>query len=216
MKILRDQYNIHGIKTPCIRIEHEQSHGDIILIHGYGGCKEEMLGLGFRLSESGYSISVIDLKGHGENTDPFDMTLLDQVESIIAALPHKNRIAIGHSLGGRLALLSQANIRIGISPALNKSFSEQTVRLLKNMRQYRVRAIDENINFTLLNTLPKVEISNGDLILYGSRDILDIIESATKMNKNIRCIKDAMHGDICFLEDTFTVVKDFISGHTTE
>jgi pimeloyl-ACP methyl ester carboxylesterase len=219
MKIFREIIITQAAKTPCIKIVNDRSHGDIILIHGYGGCKEEILALGFRMAESGFNISAIDLKGHGENEDLFDMSLLDQVNSIIATLPHENKIAIGHSLGGRLALLSDANIRVGISPALKKNYSDATVRFIKNLRQYRIRESDENTNFILLEKLPEINFTKRDLILYGERDLPDIIESIRSIQINrdrIRSIRNAFHGDICFLENTFSMTENFIIEQTSE
>ena len=62
----------NGYNIPSILIEPPESSGIVIIIHGYGGSKEEQLGSGWRISLSGFTSCLIDLPGHGENTDYFD------------------------------------------------------------------------------------------------------------------------------------------------
>ena len=90
--------------------------GAAVVVHGYGGCKEEQLGLAFRVAESGLVTYSIDLRGHGQHPLKLDYNVQDDVE---LAIQHARRygkvVAIGHSLGGRLSLMSSADFSIQIS-----------------------------------------------------------------------------------------------------
>ena len=118
-------------------------------------------------------------------------------------------LLLGHSLGGRLSLISNADYAIGISPALNKIFSPQTVKLLEDNRDYKVRKSDCDV-FKILNDLPIFQFDkNKSLIIYGSRDIPEIMSECVKLDSDgVEVIKidDALHSDIFLYEPTFKTV----------
>jgi esterase/lipase len=219
MKISRNNLKINKIGIPSIEIIPDEYIGEILMIHGYGGCKEEILGLSFRLSEEHYKCTCIDLRGHGENKSVYDDSLLTDINAIIDTMnSNTTRIAIGHSLGGRLALLSHADIKIGISPALTGVFSEQTIAFIKSMRQHRVREVNSNINFEFLSKIPKVNdsLTSKDLIIYGKKDVPDIIleiKELSKSFKNIHEIDSAYHGDTFIMEEAVATIKNHLAKH---
>jgi dienelactone hydrolase len=45
----------------------ESPRGGAAVVHGYGGCKEQMLGISARLAEEGWASLAIDIRGHGEH-----------------------------------------------------------------------------------------------------------------------------------------------------
>ena len=213
MEITRTEFKSNNTIFPSINIKVENSKAEVIIIHGFGGNKEEQLGLGFRVSELGFNTYTIDLQGHGQNEQPLDSDLLDNLNSVIKQLKNKYKVvAIGHSLGGRISLLSDADIRIGISPALKKNYSEKTVGMINMMRQYRVKELEPGYNFQLLNELPDVDktMTPQDLILYGTRDVPEIIEECKALadkELNVFLIPNAFHNDIYLLEDTIKEVE---------
>jgi len=129
-------------------------------------------------------------------------------------------VVIGHSLGGRLALISSADFAIGISPALSTTFGEETAGILKNVRDYRV---SEAFSGELWKVMKKLPIVNFDdhtkkSIIYGSRDVPEIISSCNSLktkDSSVKEIENAMHNDIFTLECTFQSVisklKDYFS-----
>ncbi|MGH7372459.1 MAG: alpha/beta hydrolase, partial [Candidatus Methylomirabilales bacterium] len=50
----------------------EAPRGGAAVVHGYGGCKEQMLGISARLAEEGWAALALDLRGHGEHPAPLD------------------------------------------------------------------------------------------------------------------------------------------------
>ena len=220
MKIIRNNIIINKIEVPSIEIIPNDFKGEILLIHGYGGSKEEILGLGYRLAQERYKCICIDLRGHGESKFLYDDNILLDINEIIGTMDkNKIRIAAGHSLGGRIALLSNADIKIGMSPALAKDYSEQTNKFIKSMRQHKVNEVHNNINFEFLYNLPLVNehLSENDLIIYGEKDVPEIIQEISILSKgfkNIHKINFAFHGDTFIMEEAITVIKNHILKHS--
>src|SRR6266545_1757628 len=80
------------------------------LFHSYGSCKEAMLGLALTLAGAGLVCTVPDLPGHGEHPEVFGPSVLDEARAAVQhARSYGSAVAVGHSLGGRLALLSGAD-----------------------------------------------------------------------------------------------------------
>jgi hypothetical protein len=196
-----------GFNLPSVVLTPSCARGAALVIHGYGGCKEEQLGLAWRVAEFGLMTYVIDLRGHGEHPLMLDGNVLQDAEVALRhCRPFGKTVAIGHSLGGRLALVSGADYAIGISPALATEFSVQTEQLLKGMRGHRVREVHPRINFDTLRELPvwRPLENRGALILYGSRDIPEIVASCKQLKTEgaaVVQIEDALHSDI-FLHQT--------------
>ena len=219
MEIITTEFTSRYGTTPMIKISSPNDKSSAIVMHGFGGNKEEQLGLGFRIAEMGFTTYTVDLRGHGRNANALDLSLLDEVNALIESLRGDGKIVtIGHSLGGRLSLLSSADFRIGISPALDKTYSPQTAAMIGSLRGYRAVESERDGNFKLLNALPLVDESmkSTDLILFGSRDVPEIIEYCRRLaDKGIQATKihNALHGDIFLLDDTFREISTFLSVH---
>lgn len=211
MTVIRQPIRGNGFDVPCIQLIPSNAHNAAVIAHGYGGCKEEPLGLAWRVAESGIAVCSIDLRGHGEHTLPMDEHIQDDIEAAIDHCRSYGKVtAIGHSLGGRLALISSADHAIGISPALNRTFSAQTREILKNLRSYRAREMYPGQNFEILSKLPayRQETGRETMIVYGSRDVPDIIAACNEIRSSIPTvqIENALHNDIYTLEATFKCV----------
>ena len=84
------------------------SSKDIVLLHGWGQNIEMMDPIGKRLEED-FKITIIDLPGFGKSPEPDeDSDIFDYYELLnkfLLKLKITNPIMIGHSFGGRLAIL---------------------------------------------------------------------------------------------------------------
>jgi hypothetical protein len=212
MNIERQMIQGKGLSVPCIMLTPESPKGAAVVVHGYGGCKEEQLGLAWRIAEKGIAACSIDLRGHGENKHPMDWDMIDDVE---AALDHCKGFgkvaAIGHSMGGRVCLLSKAEYKIGISPAYSKTYGPRTHQSICNSRDYRVIQAFPDALFRTLAAFPEWQYDGGNaLIVYGSRDLPEIFASCEHLKNNgtpAVLIDKALHSDIFLLEETFKAVS---------
>ncbi|MBU3217741.1 alpha/beta fold hydrolase (plasmid) [Clostridium estertheticum] len=221
MDIRRKIIKSNGFNVPSIIFTPSDIHGAAVIIHGYGGSKEEMLGLAYRVAEIGLKTCVIDLRGHGEHTLNLDEGVLQDMEAAIKYCRSFGKVVvIGHSLGGRLALISSSDFAIGISPALNTAFGEETQGILKNVRGYRVREAFSGELWEVMKKLEKVKFDDNTKksIIYGSRDVPEIISLCNSLktkNSSVIEIENAMHSDIFTLERTFQSVisklNDYLS-----
>ncbi|MDF2503618.1 alpha/beta fold hydrolase [Clostridium sp.] len=209
MDIRRQIIKCDGFTIPTIILTPSHLYGSAIVIHGYGGSKEEQLGLAYRVAETGFKTFVIDLRGHGENELCFDEKVMLDVEAAIQyCRPFGKVTAIGHSMGGRLALISSADYAIGISPALDTSFGKETQKILSNVRDYRISQLFSGELLEVLKKIPTVNLNDNikKSIIYGSRDIPEIISSCNILksrNLSVTEINNALHSDIFTLEITF-------------
>lgn len=211
MAIIRESIQGNGFVVPGVQFIPSNAKNAVVIAHGYGGCKEEPLGLAWRVAESGVAVCSIDLRGHGEHALPMDEHIRDDIEAAIEHCRSYGKVtAIGHSLGGRLALISSADHAIGISPALERTFSPQTREVLKNMRSYRVREMYPGQIFDLLNDLPTYRHEEGkkEMIVYGSRDVPEVMTACNGLRTSlpINRIENALHNDIYTLEATFKCI----------
>lgn len=214
MDIKGESIKGNGFEIPSIVLTPSEFKGAAIIIPGYGGSKEEELGLAYRVAEIGFKTFAIDFRGHGENTLVFDKNVaMDLKTSIEYCKKFGKVVAIGHSLGGRIALTSNADYAIGISPALNTVFSEATMKLLTTMRNYRVNLASEDSIKKVMKELSVFDFKDdfNRAIIYGSRDIPEIVSVCSSYKGKakkalINEIDNALHSDICTLEVTFNTV----------
>ena len=127
-------------RIPAVLLQPAHPRGAAVILHGHGRSKEEQIGIGWRVAEAGVAACVIDYRGHGEHPLPLDFRAGEDMAAAIRFCRRFGKVmAISHSLGGRLALLSNADYRIAISPSLSRTYGERTQEMLKAMRSYRVR-----------------------------------------------------------------------------
>jgi dienelactone hydrolase len=197
------------LQVPAIKVSPEDPVGAAVVVHGYGGCKEEQLGLAWRVAGSQLVTFAIDLRGHGQYRMALDHDLQEDVEMVIRhARKYGKVVSIGHSLGGRLSLMSSADFAIGISPPMDGTYGARTEELLKKLRGYRVRTESPGQVFDILAKIPDWEDKDEarSMIVYGSRDVPEIITACDLLRlrkANVLRIEDALHSDTYLLEKTF-------------
>jgi len=210
MEIKREIIEGNGFEVPCVTFKPSNSRGAVVLVHGYGGLKEETFGLALHIAEKGFTTGAIDLRGHGEHQFDLDGNILSDLETAISYFKRFGKVtAVGHSLGGRLSLISSADYAIGISPALNKTFSPQTRKILEELRGYRVHKSNFTV-FKILKDIPSFQFDeDNSLIIYGSRDVPEIMSKCDKLKSEgtqVVQIENALHNDIFLFGPTFKTV----------
>ncbi|MDE5755797.1 MAG: alpha/beta hydrolase [Clostridia bacterium] len=170
---------------------------DVIFLHGWGGSIDSFRGAGEYFSNQ-YRCTLVDFYGFGESPLPGILTLDDYakgVEEILEKYSMKDVILVGHSFGGRVAMLMASrndNIKsivlvdsAGLKPrfSLKKFCKKVAYRLKKALKMdvskcgssdYRklsgdMRETFKNIvNFHLDYCLEDIKCST--LIIWGKKD----------------------------------------------
>ena len=161
--------------------------GGAVVLHPYGGTKEQMLGVAFGLAERGIACLLPDLCGHGENYTPIGVGMLAEME---AAMRYARRLgpltAVGLSLGGRLALMSSADCMVAISPSVVTEISPQGKWMFENFPSPAVREPYSGYVTELLDQLGPVRPHDRPcLLLYAERDIPMILEGAAGLKATL-------------------------------
>ena len=158
-----------------------------VVIHPYGGTKEQMLAVALGLVEKGIACLVPDLCGHGENHTEIGVGMLGEMEAGIRyARRFGPTLAAGISLGGRLALMSSADCMVAISPAVVSEISPQGKWMFENFPSPAVREPYSGYVTELLDKLgPVARHARPCLLLYSERDIPMILEGAAGLKADL-------------------------------
>ena len=116
----------------------------IVLLHGWGQNIEMMDSIGKGL-EKDYRIIILDLPGFGKSSEPtYGYTVYDYYEVLcefLDKLKVKNPILVGHSFGGRIAIIYSAKRKVEKLVLLSAPFRRSTkknsfkVKVLKFMKK---------------------------------------------------------------------------------
>ncbi len=167
-----------GHAIPAYLLEPDTARGAAVICHGYGGAKEDMLALALAVVEGAQCRALcIDLRGHGENLAPIGAGVLDDKQAALDFLSADGPVvAIGHSLGGRLALMADADLAIAVSPAVVQEISPQGRWMFENFPSPLVREPYSGYVVELLNRLGDVpQRARPCLLIHAARDIPNII-----------------------------------------
>jgi pimeloyl-ACP methyl ester carboxylesterase len=161
--------------------------GGAVVCHGYGASKEQMLGIVTAVAEKGIAVLAVDLCGHGENTAPIGPAMRDEMEAAIAYIRRFGKTAvIGHSLGGRLALMSSADVMVAMSPSVMMQMSPQGKWMFENLPSPGLREPYSGYVLELLEKLgPVPPHSRPCLLLYSERDIQALLDSAASLQAGL-------------------------------
>lgn len=190
---------------------------DVVLLHGWGQNIEMMKPLGDKL-EKDFRITILDLPGYGGSTEPktewgiYDYC--DVLEEFLLKLKIKNPIVMGHSFGGRIAIIyaSRNNTEklvlfgtpcirkeasIGIKVKVLKTLKK--VPGLKRFEEFAKRHIGSDdyrkaspmMRKILVNTVNEdlssyaKKIKCPTLLIWGDKDMAVDIEEARELEKMI-------------------------------
>ncbi len=159
----------------------------VVVLHPYGGTKEQMLGVALGLAEHGVACILPDLCGHGENHAAIGPSMAQEMEAAVRyARSYGPAGAVGISLGGRLALMSSADWMVAISPAVVAEISPQGKWMFENFPSPAVREPYSGYVTELLAQLgPVPRHSRPCLLLYGERDIPMILQGAAGLQADL-------------------------------
>lgn len=202
--------NIRNIDINYIQYGSENGK-NIVLLHGWGQNIEMMKPLGDRLQD--FHITIIDFPGFGESSEPkSSLTIYDYVEILEEFLEELNihkPILIGHSFGGRVAILyasrnSTEKLVLFGAPCVRherRSLKEKVLKSIKKMPgmnkigEYAKKYIGSNdyrkaspiMRETLVNVINEdlssyaKKIQCPTLLIWGTNDTEAPIEEAKEL-----------------------------------
>ncbi len=176
-----------GHAIPAFLFSPASPRGGAVVCHGYGGSKEEMLGVAVAVAERGTAALAIDLCGHGENPAPIGPAMFEELEVAIAFVRRFGKAAaVGHSLGGRLALMSSADVMVAMSPSVMMQMSPQGKWMFENLPSPGVREPYTGYVIELLERLGPVP-SHGRpcLLIYSERDLKPLLDGAADLQARL-------------------------------
>ncbi len=192
-----------GAPVPAILICPESPRMGVVLLHPYGTSKEHMLGLAFAGAEQGGAALAIDNSGHGENMAAIGPRMLAEVDSAVAYMRRYGEVGCaGLSLGGRLALMSQADTMVAMSPAVVAEISPQGKWMFENFPKPGVREPYSGYVAQLLVELGPVPAHKRPcMLLYAERDIPMILNGANDLKQllpqaEVRYVKTDIRPDV--------------------
>lgn len=204
------QKTIRNININYIQYGNETGK-NIVLLHGWGQNIEMMAPLGNNLTD--YHITILDFPGFGNSSEPLtSLTIYDYVEileELLIELKIKKPIIMGHSFGGRVAILYAARnpveklVLFG-SPCIRdnrKSIKESILKSLKKLpgmekigefaKNYIGSTDYKNASPVMRETLVNVinedlskyamKIECPTLLIWGTNDEAAPIEDARKL-----------------------------------
>ncbi len=154
--------NIKDVNINYVQYGNE-SGKEVVLLHGWGQNIEMMNPVGKGL-ESDYHITILDLPGFGKSSEPpFGWSIYDYYEMLcefLDKLKIKNPILIGHSFGGRVAILYAAKKKVHKLVLLSSPFKKST-----KTNSFKVKVLKTLKKMTFLNDLAdfmKTKIGSTD------------------------------------------------------
>lgn len=127
------------------QIRHPKPSGILLLLHGFGTCKEDLLDLAHGLYNNGdYHLLLLDLRGHGAsggNTLSFGCREVDDIKEVLQFIKQNSSFeklpvgCLGISMGGSIAILAAAylpnQIRAVVSDSAYFNLANAIARVFK-------------------------------------------------------------------------------------
>lgn len=91
---------------------HDTAHGSVVLVHGSWGSSAMWMTYIQSLSEQGWDVYALDLRGHGQSGGSLDGATMEDyasdIHSVVTEYKLENPIVIGHSMAGLVVLMYAA------------------------------------------------------------------------------------------------------------
>lgn len=203
---------------------------NLVILHGWGGSIQEWMPVAEQLKDR-YKIWILDFPGFGSSPRPQEdwgvYEYANLVKGFFAKLEIKDPIIIGHSFGGRVAVLQNAKKLILVDAAgiETKSFKAKLfgvasdyfrwvpkrVRDFFGSPDYKSAGPMRNIFVKVVNQDLSKEISQvkcPTLIVWGEKDLVLPVDQALKIktlikNSSVRIVWGADHWPHLSKKDEF-------------
>ncbi len=128
----------------------------ILILHGYFGMSDNWKSIGMKLAEQGFEVHLIDQRNHGRSfhSEEFDYDLMS--EDLYNYIEHyhlENIVLLGHSMGGKTAMLFAVNYPEKVSKLVVADISP---RLYQPHHNLILKALN-SVDFSIQKTRKEVE-----------------------------------------------------------
>lgn len=195
------------------------SNPPAILLHGYGGRKEDMLAIALVLQKEGINCVIPDLPGHGESDDIFSLRNVNcLIEGINEIASQGKMMVAGHSIGALIAMNTKGSHIVALSPPGEGFFEGGNKELLKILR---ARRVNEQSPYQGLQEV-LAEFSSRKtkahyLLLYSKNDIRSVNEQVRLLEDKYAFngiqIRDANHLDIITSSSAIKSIGNYARQH---
>ena len=196
-------------------VQYGEGKKDVVLLHGWGQNIQMMNPIGEKLQKSN-KITIVDLPGFGESDEPKEeldiYDYADILKELLDKLKIKKPILIGHSFGGRIAIIYGSKydveriVLLGAPCVRSKKEPSMKVKVLKSLK--KVPGLSKLENFAknhigspdyknasvmmkkiLVNTVNEdlsecaKNITVPTLLIWGTEDVDAPLEDAKKLEE---------------------------------
>lgn len=191
---------ILGIK---INYDFKDTNSDttIVLLHGWGQNIKMMEPIAKKFKDK-YNILSIDLAGFGESEEPdsswsiYEYT--DCLRELIESLKLKKVIIVGHSFGGRIALVYSSKYKVEKLICFASPYCKEITKLpLKNKIYKQIKKIKclNWLSKIMQNKIGSTDYKNASQVMKGVL-VKAVNQDLTEDVKNIKCPTLLIWGDL--------------------
>ncbi len=235
------QYQLHREhvsfrSTDGLQLDGAFIHGGngatVILLHGYGRSKEQMLPQANLLNEAGYSILMFDFRASGQSEGKYITFGGREVADLEGAIRYletrpdvdMSRVgALGFSMGGAVAILKSGDLPIK-ALVINSTFARFKSVIWQNFREYLkgipffplgyltlfVMKIRTGIYYPAINPIRSLQKLKAIplLIMHGAHDRRIPVENLFEFQRDAPWIKEFWLVRRAEHEDVYSVTKE--------
>jgi len=205
----------------------DAAHGKktVIILHGLGATRQDMLEFGLLFQQKGYNLALIDLRSHGESGGAFFTYGYHEWKDVVGLLDWldthqpmavEDVTLIGVSVGGAVAIPAAANddridrlITIATFADLEETIQAQSAWLPNAWRNRGINRAESLAKFDVALTSPAQTIQQVDvpvLIVHGEADGYIPFENGQQLYaaanppKTLYSIPGADHADVLYYD----------------
>jgi len=139
--------SVEGFSVPVTRLEQPGATraGDAVIVHGLSANRGLMMSLGRALARNGFAVYLLDVSGHGDNTDPFTFATAEQsTAATIGDLAARGEIhperavLVGHSMGGDIVIRLADRVPFAATVAISPGPLVPMPPILDRVRPYEL------------------------------------------------------------------------------
>jgi dipeptidyl aminopeptidase/acylaminoacyl peptidase len=205
----------------------------IILLHGYGRCKEQMLPQASFLNKAGFNILMFDFRASGESEGKYITFGQREQADLEGALDYlKNRGGVdigkigllGFSMGGAVALMKSGDLPEIKAIVINSTFARFKTVIWQNFREYFrglpffplgwfvlwIIKYRTGIYFPVINPIKYLDKLKARplMIIHGAHDKRIPVDDAFAMYKQAPWLKEFWFVKEAAHDDVYSMTKD--------